>query len=313
MVVDVQAVLDKIGIDYSESGDRFMVCCPFHHDRNPSCGIWRDSGYFRCFSGSCGKEGSLVDLVAHVEGVSHRDALNLVSGSSSIANLEESVIRMLDTVEVPLQYFSFASFKKTYPAILPDTRAWDYLMGRGITGESISRFNIRWGGVSGKYRHRVILPVFTPEGKLLAYAGRAIYADMVPKIRNNRSPHRTLFGLKELLEVVPNPRNLVVVEGAFDAIYLQQFGVPAVANQGTMPMSPEKVRQIRRYSKRGVVLSFDGDDAGVSAVYGKGDREGHCDVLSKHVPVHVVELPDGADPNSLSEKDVIRLYADWRV
>lgn len=309
--MDVELVLDKLGVDYEVSGERLMVCCPYHNDSNPSCGLWKTSGYFRCFG--CGEEGSLVDFVSHVQGITTREAVRLLKGQNSLTDLEDTLGRILDRNERPFEYFKWSSFAKTFPAVMPETLAWDYLTGRGLTSESISRFNIRWGRDYGKYRHRVMLPVFTHDAKLLAYVGRAIYHEMVPKTRKNRSPHRTLFGLKELLERVPNPKVLVVVEGEFDAIYLQQYGIPAVANMGTSLMTPEKLRLLRRYSRSKVVLSYDGDDAGLRAMHGDGARQkGQVSELSRHLPTFVVRLPAGLDPNELSEKEIDDMYGEWR-
>lgn len=311
MGIDVELVLEKIGVDYEESGDRLMVCCPYHNDTNPSCGLWKSSGYFRCFA--CGEEGSLVDFVSHVEGISVREAVRIVKGQTSLTDLEQTIGRILDKSETPLQYFKLSSFEKLFPPVISDKRGFDYLLERGLTKKTIKRFNARWGGDSGKYRFRVIFPIFTPESKLLAYVGRAIYSDMVPKTRKNRSPHRTLFGLKELLEVVPDPKNLVIVEGEFDAMYLQQHGIPAVANMGTSPMTPEKIRQLRKYSKRRVIMSYDGDDAGLTAMYGNEKREGQISILSKHLPTTSIQLPEGRDPNDLDAGEIADLYGEWRT
>ena len=315
--MDVEAHLEDMGIDYYQTGERFLVCCPFHDDHNPSCGIWIESGYFKCFA--CGKEGSFAEFVAEAEGITIREAVRKVRGQDDISDLEDSIGRFLDRDKKVLKYFSWSSFYATYPAVIPETRAWDYLIredgkpqGRKLTADSISRFGIRWGGDVGKYRYRVILPIQTAEGKLLSYVGRAIKADMVPKTRKSRSPHRTLFGLNKIVEKIKNVPLLIVVEGEFDAIYLQQYGIPAVANMGTISMGSAKIRLLRRYANK-IGLSYDGDEAGRKAMYGNGKKQGELDILSKHVPTISVDLPDDRDPNELSEKEVDEIYGKWRL
>jgi DNA primase len=296
-----------------------MVVCPFHNDHTPSCGIWADSGYFKCFAGSCGKEGSFAEFVAEVEGIPVWEAVRKLRGQDDISDLEDSIGRFLDRDKKILKYFSWSSFYATYPAVIPETRAWDYLVredgkpkGRRLTVESIKKFNIRWGGDIGKYRHRVILPISTVEGKLLSYVGRAIKVGMVPKTRKSRSPHRTLFGLDKIVEKVDKVPLLIIVEGEFDAIYLQQCGIPAVSNMGTLPMGAAKIRLLRRYASK-VGLSYDGDAAGEKAVYGNEKKRGELDVLSKHMPTILVDLPNDRDPNELSEKEVDEIYGKWRL
>lgn len=315
--MDVESLLDELGVEYFSSKDRLMTICPFHDDHTPSCGIWTESGYFKCFA--CGKEGSFAEFVAEAEGITIREAVRKVRGQDDISDLEDSIDRFLDRDEKTLKYFSWSSFCATYPAVIPETRAWDYLIredgkpqGRKLTVDSILRFGIRWGGDVGKYRYRVILPIQTVEGKLLSYVGRAIKADMVPKTRKSRSPHRTLFGLNKIVEKIKKVPLLIVVEGEFDAIYLQQQGIPAVSNMGTIPMGPAKIRLLRRYAGK-VGLSYDGDAAGKKAVYGNEEKRGDLDALSKHMPTVSICLPDDRDPNELSEKEVNDIYGRYRL
>lgn len=308
--MDVEAVLDSLGVEYREEGKRFMVQCPFHDDRNPSCGVWKDSGYFKCFG--CGEEGSMADFVAEVEDIPIHQALRRLREGDSVSAVEREIERVLDVREKPLKYYKLSSFHSAFPPVQPETRAWDYLSGRGLTEESIHRFDVRWGGDTGKYRYRVVLPIRTVGGKLLSYVGRTVLKDTEPKTKKSRSPHRTFFGLYELLETYGEVELLIVVEGEFDAIYLQQFGLPVVANMGTSAMGPEKIRLLRKYARR-VVLSYDGDAAGHAAMYGDEKRRGQLSVLKRHLPTVAVPLPDGRDPNTLSEDEVEEMYGEWKI
>lgn len=316
MTIDVEKFLIEMGLDYYEDNKRFMVCCPFHNDSEPSCGLWKDSGYFECFA--CHEKGSLVEFVAKVENIPIFQAVRRVRGQTKLSDLQDTLSRMLDRQEEVFKYYSVPSFLKAFPAVAKDSPGWDYLIGRGITPESISRFRIRWGGETGKYRNRVILPIFTPDGKLVAYAGRTVLEGAKPKTKKSRSPHRTFYGIRELLSWCPNPEVFVLVEGEFDAMYLQQFRIPALSNMGTAPVGPEKVLFIRRYVKK-VVLAYDPDDAGESAMYGvhgvegKKDREGEVTRLSRHVPTISVRLLEGKDPNEMSESEVLKVFGKWRV
>ena len=308
--MNVENLLTDMNVEYFQTGGRYMTCCPFHNDTNPSCGIWIDSGYFKCFA--CGEEGSFAEFMAEVEGIPITQAVRRLRRQDSISNLENSIQQHLDHTEKKLKYFKWSSFCSTYPLVVHEAGAWEYLKKRGLSDTSILRFCVRWGGDTGKYRYRVIFPIRTVEGKLLSYVGRAIRDGMVPKTRKSRSPHRTLFGLYELMEKFGKRPLLVIVEGEIDAIYLQQYGIPAVANMGVIPMGPEKIRLLRRYTKR-VVLSYDGDDAGEKAVHGDEKRCGELRSLSLHIPTVSVHLPEGRDPNNLSEKEVAAIYGNWKM
>jgi DNA primase len=312
MFYDVAKVLDSLSVDYDEVGERYMVSCPIHNDQNPSCGIWIDSGYFRCFG--CGAEGSLVDFYAEVSGLPIVLAKRKMRTClcRSVDDVLAQMAKALDLREAEFQYMSWKSFCRVFPPVQVGTQAWDYLKSRKLSDKTIKQFRIRWGGSRGKYVDRVILPIITVDRKLLAYVGRAIHTDTVPKTRKNRSPHRTFFGLAELLERWPECDCLVVVEGEFDAVYLQQCGIPAVANMGTVPFNSYKLRLLRKYSRRRVVISYDGDEAGQKGMFGSERTEGAVSMVSGHLPVTTVLLPEGKDPNKLSKSEVLSLYGEWR-
>jgi hypothetical protein len=45
-----QQVLEYVGLPFQEKSNRLQVCCPFHHDTNPSAGFYTDTDLFHCFS-----------------------------------------------------------------------------------------------------------------------------------------------------------------------------------------------------------------------------------------------------------------------
>jgi DNA primase len=313
--MEVESILRSQGIDYEDLGNRFMVVCPFHDDNDPSAGIWADSGYLRCFG--CGAEVSLAEFLVESVGITFSQARRLVRGQDDVSELEERIRERLHSDDNRLKYFNIKSFRKVYPKLVESSPEWDYVISRGINKEMIHRFDMR-SGVK-KYKGRVVLPIYTPEGRLLSYVGRVITSEQAPKTRKSRSPHRTLFGLRELVRNYPNQRLfiIVVVEGEFDAIYLQQFGIAAVSNMGTMLMTPEKIRLLRKYASK-VILSYDGDTAGETGMYGnektgKKKKLGQFELLNPHVPTVTLELPDGVDPNKLTPDQVEEIYGRYRI
>lgn len=64
-------ILSRYGI---ETNRHNFIVCPFHKDKHPSCKIYKDG--FKCYS--CGTHGDLVDFVAKLEGISLREALDIL-------------------------------------------------------------------------------------------------------------------------------------------------------------------------------------------------------------------------------------------
>jgi len=74
-----------------------------------------------------------------------------------------------------------------------------------------------------------------------------------------------LFGLEQARRAVKADGEMVVVEGYFDAIALQQAGIRnTVATSGTA-LTADHARSLRRLV-RGVALTYDGDTAGQQAM-----------------------------------------------
>lgn len=308
--MEVERILIDQSIEYDDLGKRFMVICPFHDDTNPSGAIWADSGYFRCFA--CGATANLAEYLSEELGITYAEARRITRSDESVADMEQKIRNYLKGDEDAFRYFSIQSFHETYPPVEKGSAEYEYVRRRGIRPSMIRFFDMRSG--VHKYRHRVVLPIYTPTGRLVSYAGRAIKPGMQPKTRKSRSPHRTLFGIRQVVRKYADQPLLpiVVVEGEFDAIYLQQFGIAAVANMGTARMGPEKIRILRKMASK-VVLSYDGDEAGQRALYGDERKEGQLAELSRYIPTTTVQLPEGVDPNNLNAEQVEDYYGEYRI
>lgn len=313
-MIDYQQELESRGLDPYQSGDNYiMMCCPFHDDNNPSFSVSLKDGEFRCFG--CHEKGTFAELIAELDDITLKDALSLIKSSTHVEDIVAIIQRALDDDEkVPLKYFNEASFHKVYPSVF-GTPGYYYLRRRKISEETMLRFDCRWG-VDGKFRDRVVIPIRMPHGRILSYVGRSVYDNALIKTRKARSPHRTLFGVYEMLRLF-NKRSkyIVLTEGEFDAMYLQQNSVPAMSIMGSNELSYYQ-RVIVRKLRATVVLAYDADKAGEEAMFGntatgKRWREGELRRLNRIVPTIAVELPAGKDPNELSRSEVEKIFGNF--
>lgn len=318
--VNVWKELDKRGISLTKSGDHYaLMNCPFpdHDDENPSFSVNLSSGNWRCFG--CHREGKFNGLISLLDGVDDDEALRRVLQPQPVSEYKKKLIDFLDKGEEEdkVKYYSKRSFKATFNSAR-GTDGEEYLRGRGIDGESIDRFLIRWGGTSGTFRRRVVLPIRTHDGKLLSFVGRAVDGSVKPKTRKARPASSAVYGLFELIQdqgfnFEGRMPKIVCVEGEMDAVFLQQHGVPAVSVMGTSNMNSSQMRLIRHFAKSAVLL-YDGDEAGRTAVSGHYDQHGeyhpgHLARLKRYVPTSVYDLPDGVDPNDMTLDQIEELKA----
>jgi DNA primase len=71
---------DYFGCEFYKGNNGFLnSSCPFddHIDTSPSFGINMEKGFFKCFG--CGREGSLIELVRLLMGVSFHQAVNVIA------------------------------------------------------------------------------------------------------------------------------------------------------------------------------------------------------------------------------------------
>jgi DNA primase len=164
------------------------------------------------------------------------------------------------------------------------------------------------GGYYDRFRDRLVCPVIVPGGDVVGFSARILPPTAPPTEPDPRgeapkyinSPEslvykksKLLFGLAQARETMAAKGRAVLVEGNFDVITLHQAGITeAVAPLGTA-LTPEQVDQLRR-SAAEVILCYDGDRAGRTAT-----RVALELLVAVDIPVRVVALPDGEDPDSL--------------
>ncbi len=90
-----------------------------------------------------------------------------------------------------------------------------------------------------RFRNRLMIPIARDTGSIVAFGGRALEKDQVPKYLNSPetpiySKGRTLYGLNFTKGDVRKANVAIIVEGYFDfAQVYQAGGLPAVATCGT--------------------------------------------------------------------------------
>lgn len=306
------------GIQYRQSGHRIMIQCPFHDDSTPSLSIHSSTGAFYCFG--CHEAGPFFSLLAEYDGVPPSVAkLSWGSEDDGLQFSASYIEKELLHEDVEFKFLSWKSFHQRFPSFEKSTMAQDFLRQRRILPETAEKFDLRVG-VEGRYNGRLIIPV-THRGKLATFLGRPLFSDMKPKYLFPRPALFTLFGLDNLLEKGllktsvldksdPSPEKvLYLVEGPFDAMYLQQFNVPAVAIMGTSNLSSGQLSLIVEHADQVRVL-YDNDEAGKKAMFGflkaNGEKKlGAVDVLRQFTNVHPQSLPYGRkDPDQLTEKEI---------
>jgi hypothetical protein len=173
--------------------------------------------------------------------------------------------------------------------------ARDYLAERGLTKESILRWEIGWHAGA----RRISLPIRDVKGNLVGISGRSVDPDQKPKFLHSNAFHRDFYLYGE--QFCQTPQVAYLVEGFFDAIMLRQRGYvsPLCFMGGSISrFQVEKLVQLR---VKEVVIIPDGDAPGAKIA------DGVLRAVSARIPTRVVPVPDGADPDDLTSDELLEL------
>jgi DNA primase len=185
-------------------------------------------------------------------------------------------------------------------ATLPPGELVRKLRSRGFTVEEMCEAGLL-GKTARGYREqlagRLVIPLTSPGGYVLGFAGRALEEDRLPKYLNTAiSPlggrSSTLFGLPQAAPHIRERGEAWVVEGYFDVMACWQAGIRwAVAPCG-VALSARQAVILRRYASRAVIL-YDGDAA--TDVLARASRN----LRKAGINVFVSRLPAGMDPDEV--------------
>lgn len=327
----IQLLLEKLGSSRVKANStRAFVhaTCPlarWEHsggrDEHPSFGVSivpNGVSYYRCFA--CGARGDLVQLLFRMSrhGMKVDHLQSLVSQGNKIS---------LDDLQKTLRSASYFGGKSAAPDVAPPTGSpltlvsdfppEDFKFDVNVIPESVLSYfdplpqvvqeHLRtdrrlydqtikkWELCWHEDRERIAIPVRDMHERLVNITGRA-YNDVKPKYLHTTGFRRDLVLYGENFLPKDGVDVGYLVEGFFDAIYLTQVGLPAVAVMGSnlSQMQAEKVCHFMR----SVVVVPDGDAGGKIL----GDSASR--VLSARLPVRVVTLPQGKDPDELTDEEI---------
>ncbi len=177
----------------------------------------------------------------------------------------------------------------------------------GFKDEYLLKTGLAYGGENNsslidRFRGRVIFPVHTLSGKVVAFGGRILKkAENVGKYVNSPesevySKSNELYGIFFAKNAIVKQDKCFLVEGYTDVISMHQAGIENVVASSGTALTHGQIRTIHRFSENITVL-YDGDAAGIKAALRGIDL-----LLEDGMNVKVVLLPDGEDPDSFARK-----------
>lgn len=341
-VVSEFVTLKKAGVNYKG-------LCPFHNEKTPSFVVSPSKGICHCFS--CGKGGNLVHFLMEHEQMTFSEALRWLAKKYNVQiqekelTPEELLIKgeresLFIVNEWANKYFQYNLYNTSDGKTLGLT----YLRDRGLRDDIIQKFQLGYclsgyeelgkealkegykeeyllktglcykrddGKLNDKYHGRVIFPVHTLSGKVVAFGGRVLGGDKkVAKYINSPESeiyHKSneLYGIYQAKSSIVKKDACFLVEGYMDVIAMFQSGVENVVASSGTSLTDGQIRMLHRFTSNITVL-YDGDMAGI-----KASLRGINMLLEEGLNIKVLLLPDGDDPDSFSRKNTAQFFQNY--
>jgi DNA primase len=340
-IIDTANIVEVVSdfVSLKRRGANYIGLCPFHNERTPSFSVSPAKGICKCFS--CGKGGSSVNFVMEHEQMTYWEALRYLAKKyhievkehemsdeerrqqterQTLLGLNEFAMkhfeqRMAQTDEgrdVGLSYFrhrgindaAVARFHLGFALEKRDDFAQTALKA-GYTKEALEKtglcFATEHGELRDRFRGRVIYPVFTIAGKVVAFGGRILTNDKkLAKYVNSPestvySKSRELYGLYQAKQSIVKKNKCILVEGYMDVISMSQSGIENVVASSGTSLTTGQVRLIHRFTEN-VTVIYDSDAAGI-----KASLRGIDLLLAEGLNIKVLLLPEGDDPDSFAQ------------
>lgn len=331
-VVSDYVTLRRRGINY-------LGNCPFHNEKTPSFTVSPHKGIFKCFG--CGEGGNALNFVMKHDQLSFVDAIKYLGKKFNIEIEEEEYSpeqlkqknereSMMVLSEFAGQYFS----KNLTSTDEGKSVGLSYFRSRGFRDDIIEKFQlgyspeqrdaltkeaqkqgykieylektgltvVRENYQADRFRGRVMFPIHSLAGKVIAFGGRILKNDKkTAKYLNSPESEiyhksRVLYGIYHAKQEITRQDRCYLVEGYTDVLSFHQAGISNVVASSGTALTSDQIRLIARFTKN-ITIIYDGDPAGL-----KASLRGIDLVLAEGMNVKVLLLPEGEDPDTFAKE-----------
>jgi len=338
-------------VTLKKAGANFKGLCPFHDEKTPSFIVSPSKQLFKCFS--CGEGGDAVGFIMKHEQMTYPEALKWIAKRYGIEVREkeeteeekkessereamfaanqwardyftDTLYNNVEGVAIGMAYFRARGFRddiiKKFQLgfCLPERDAMaQTALKRGYAEEYLVKTGLcvktEDGKLLDRYHGRVIFPVHTISGRVVAFGGRVLNTEKQKNVgKYVNSPESSiynksheLYGLYLAKHAITKHDRCFLVEGYTDVISMHQAGIENVVSSSGTSLTVGQIRLLRRFTHN-ITLLYDGDAAGI-----KASLRGIDLLLAEGMNIKVVLLPEGEDPDSFARNNNAQKYWEY--
>ena len=349
-ILDTAQIVDVVGdfVTLKKRGSNYTACCPFHNEKTPSFSVSATKGIYKCFG--CGKSGTAVGFVMEHEHMSYTEALKYLAKKYNIEVIEKEETaediakRQRHESLLLVSEFGGRFFQESLDTPEGQAIAYQYFRSRGLQDDTIRKYGLGWAPVNRKslseaaraagykeeflvetglsikyddgrlvdrFYDRVIFPIHSVSGRVVAFGGRTLKTDKsVAKYVNSPETEiyiksKSLYGIYFAKSEISKKDKCILVEGYLDVLSMHQLGITNVVASSGTSLTIDQIRLIHKFTDN-ITIIYDGDGAGISAALRGIDM-----ILKEGMNVKIVLLPDGQDPDDFAKKHTLDEVQDY--
>ena len=349
-ILDTAQIVDVVGdfVTLKKRGSNYTACCPFHNEKTPSFSVSATKGIYKCFG--CGKSGTAVGFVMEHEHMTYTEALKYLAKKYNIEVIEkeesaEDIAKRQRHESLLLgSEFGGRVFQDSLDTPEGQTIAYQYFRSRGLQDETIRKYGLGWAPVSrralseaaraagykeeflietglsikyddgrlvDRFFDRVIFPIHSVSGRVIAFGGRTLKTDKsVAKYVNSPETEiyvksKSLYGIYFAKSEISKKNKCILVEGYLDVLSMHQLGITNVVASSGTSLTEDQIRLIHKFTDN-ITVIYDGDSAGIHAALRGTDM-----ILKEGMNVKIILLPDGQDPDDFARKHTLEEVEDY--
>ena len=232
-ILDAAQIVDVVSefVTLRRRGVNYIGLCPFHNEKTPSFSVSPAKGVCKCFS--CGKGGNAVHFIMEHEQLTYYEALKYLAKKYNIEvkekelsneekqaqSIRESMFIVnqfalnyfqdilknhIDGKSIGMAYFRKRGFRDDIIEKFQLGFSTDYR--EGLSGEALKKgykkefltktglcYETDEGKLYDRFRGRVIFPVHTLSGKVVAFGGRILNTDNKKLAKYVNSPESDIY------------------------------------------------------------------------------------------------------------------------
>ncbi|MBQ4101109.1 MAG: DNA primase [Oscillospiraceae bacterium] len=329
---DIEDIISSY-VTLKRAGRNIKGLCPFHSEKTPSFTVYPGTQSFYCFG--CGAGGDVIKFIENIENLDYVGAVHYLANRAGMdvpdedgKNDKDSWQKKTRVLEINRETARFFHSCLKSPQ---GKQALDYLLNRGLTSATITKFGLGYApnswdtlvrhlkekgfseqdmcdsavvsrGKGGKlydeFRNRVMFPIIDMTGAVIGFSGRQLdnngpkYLNSPDTIAFKKSRNLFAFNFAKSSKT----RSFILCEGNMDVISLHQAGFTnAVAALGTA-LTSEQARLLSRYCDE-IILAYDSDEAGIKAT-----KRARTIIDEVGIPTKVIKIENAKDPDEYIKK-----------